>query len=217
MSIKEVVCSQATATKKDRQILIPQRFRYNTRNRETLRNDWTLVFILLKKYWLFTFKGSERASSTGATGDRLKESTSINRSLMTLGNVISALADISSGSKRKIVIPYRESVLTKLLQNALGGNSKTVMIAALSPADVNYDETLSTLRFADRVKRIKNTVIVNENPIEKLIRELKVVIAVSPTHVSILRCCVNSFSSRLFRKKTRDSSSWLIQASIIWI
>jgi len=91
-----------------------------------------------------------------------------------LGNVISALADISSGSKRKIVVPYRESVLTKLLQNALGGNSKTVMIAALSPADVNYDETLSTLRFADRVKRIKNTVVVNENPIEKLIRELKV-------------------------------------------
>lgn len=122
----------------------------------------------------FSLKGSERASNTGATGDRLKESTNINKSLSTLGNVISALADISSGSKRKIVVPYRESTLTKLLQNALGGNSKTVMIAALSPADVNYEETLSTLRFADRVKRIKNTVIVNENPIEKLIRELKV-------------------------------------------
>jgi hypothetical protein len=118
--------------------------------------------------------GSERASSTGATGDRLKESTNINKSLSTLGNVISALADISSGSKRKIVVPYRESILTKLLQNALGGNSKTVMIAALSPADVNFDETLSTLRFADRVKRIKNHVVVNENPIEKLIRELRV-------------------------------------------
>ena len=120
------------------------------------------------------FQGSERAASTGATGDRLKESTNINKSLSTLGNVISALADISSGSKRKVVVPYRDSTLTKLLQNALGGNSKTVMIAALSPADVTYDETLSTLRFADRVKRIKNTVIVNENPLEKLIRELKV-------------------------------------------
>lgn len=118
--------------------------------------------------------GSERVSSSGVTGDRLKESTNINKSLSTLGNVISALADISSGSKRKIVVPYRESTLTKLLQNALGGNSKTVMIAALSPADVNYDETLSTLRFADRVKRIKNTVVVNENPLDKLIRELKV-------------------------------------------
>lgn len=120
------------------------------------------------------FLGSERAASTGATGDRLKESTNINKSLSTLGNVISALADISSGSKRKVVVPYRDSTLTKLLQNALGGNSKTVMIAALSPADVNYEETLSTLRFADRVKRIKNTVVVNENPLEKLIRELKV-------------------------------------------
>ncbi|CAF3662340.1 unnamed protein product [Adineta steineri] len=122
---------------------------------------------------LVDLAGSERNSSTGATGDRLKESTNINKSLSTLGNVISALADISSGSKRKIVVPYRESVLTKLLQNALGGNSKTVMIAALSPADVNFDETLGTLRFADRVKRIKNTVVVNENPMEKLVRGLK--------------------------------------------
>jgi hypothetical protein len=108
------------------------------------------------------------------TGDRLKESTNINRSLSTLGNVISALVDITSGTKRKIVVPYRDSILTKLLQNALGGNSKTIMIAALSPADVNYSETLSTLRFADRVKGIKNVVGVNENPTEKLIRQLKV-------------------------------------------
>ncbi|CAM4741050.1 unnamed protein product [Rotaria magnacalcarata] len=122
---------------------------------------------------LVDLAGSERSSSTGATGDRLKEGTNINKSLSTLGNVIAALAEISSGTKRKLVVPYRESVLTKLLQNALGGNSKTVMIAALSPTDTSYDETLSTLRFADRVKRIRNTVVVNENPIEKLIRELK--------------------------------------------
>ncbi|CAF3182883.1 unnamed protein product [Rotaria socialis] len=122
---------------------------------------------------LVDLAGSERSSSTGATGDRLKEGTNINKSLSTLGNVIAALAEMSSGTKRKLVVPYRESVLTKLLQNALGGNSKTVMIAALSPTDVSHDETLSTLRFADRVKRIKNTVVVNENPIEKLIRELK--------------------------------------------
>lgn len=136
-------------------------------------NDISLMHVWFWRSFR-SVEGSERASSTGATGDRLKESTNINRSLSTLGNVISALAEISSGAKRKIVVPYRESILTKLLQNALGGNSKTVMIAALSPADVNYDETLSTLRFADRVKRIKNTVIVNENPMEKLIRELKV-------------------------------------------
>ncbi|CAF3629264.1 unnamed protein product [Adineta steineri] len=122
---------------------------------------------------LVDLAGSERISNTGVTGDRLKESTNINRSLSALGNVISALVDISSGVKRKIVVPYRDSILTKLLQNALGGNSKTIMIAALSPADINYDETLSTLRFADRVKRIKNVAVINENPTEKLIRQLK--------------------------------------------
>ncbi|KAF8570425.1 hypothetical protein P879_03450, partial [Paragonimus westermani] len=116
---------------------------------------------------LIDLAGSERAGLTGATGDRLKEGANINRSLSALGNVISALAD---GKK---VVPYRDSVLTKLLQNALGGNSKTIMIAAISPADINYHETLSTLRYADRAKRIKNTAIVNEDPVEKLIRELK--------------------------------------------
>jgi len=122
---------------------------------------------------LFFSSGSERLSNVEISRDRLKESTNINRSLSTLGNVISSLVDIASGIKRKIVVPYRESILTKLLQNSLGGNSKTIMFAALSPTDVNYDETLSTLRFVDRVKRIKNHVIINENPIDKLIRQLK--------------------------------------------
>ncbi|XP_035680262.1 kinesin-like protein KIF28P isoform X3 [Branchiostoma floridae] len=122
---------------------------------------------------LVDLAGSERADSTGATGDRLKEGANINKSLSALGNVISALADLSSGGKKKVMVPYRDSVLTKLLQNALGGNSKTVMIAALSPADINYDETLSTLRYADRAKKIKNKAVVNENPLDKLIRELR--------------------------------------------
>nr|XP_022300390.1 kinesin-like protein KIF28P isoform X2 [Crassostrea virginica] len=121
---------------------------------------------------LVDLAGSERAESTGATGDRLKEGSAINQSLSTLGNVISALADLSMG-KKKTVVPYRDSVLTKLLQNALGGNSKTIMIAALSPADINFDETLSTLRFADRAKAIKTTATVNESPTDKLIRELR--------------------------------------------
>ncbi|KAL3859056.1 hypothetical protein ACJMK2_009292 [Sinanodonta woodiana] len=121
---------------------------------------------------LVDLAGSERADSTGATGDRLKEGANINRSLSALGNVISALADLSMG-KKKVVVPYRDSALTKLLQNALGGNSKTIMIAALSPADINYDETLSTLRYADRAKKIKNRAVVNENPLDKMIRELK--------------------------------------------
>ncbi|OAF69255.1 hypothetical protein A3Q56_02996 [Intoshia linei] len=121
---------------------------------------------------LVDLAGSERADSTGATGDRLKEGANINKSLSALGNVISALADLSMG-KKKIMVPYRDSALTKLLQNALGGNSKTIMIAALSPADINYDETLSTLRYANRAKSIKNKAVVNENPMEKIIRELK--------------------------------------------
>eukprot|EP01006_Ploeotia_vitrea_P037464 TRINITY_DN66130_c1_g7_i1.p1 TRINITY_DN66130_c1_g7~~TRINITY_DN66130_c1_g7_i1.p1 ORF type:complete len:1115 (-),score=699.87 TRINITY_DN66130_c1_g7_i1:56-3073(-) len=121
---------------------------------------------------LVDLAGSERSDSTGATGDRLKEGCAINQSLSALGNVIKALADVSSG-KKKVFIPYRNSVLTRLLQDALGGNSKTIMIAALSPADVNYDETLSTLRYADRAKQIKNKVVKNENPTDKLIRKLK--------------------------------------------
>ncbi|XP_020609741.1 kinesin-like protein KIF28P [Orbicella faveolata] len=121
---------------------------------------------------LVDLAGSERADSTGATGDRLKEGANINKSLSALGNVISALADLSMG-KKKVMVPYRDSVLTKLLQNALGGNSKTIMIAALSPADINYDETLGTLRYADRAKKIKNKAVVNENPMDKLIRELR--------------------------------------------
>eukprot|EP00163_Fabomonas_tropica_P030970 TRINITY_DN720_c0_g1_i1.p1 TRINITY_DN720_c0_g1~~TRINITY_DN720_c0_g1_i1.p1 ORF type:complete len:1026 (+),score=322.14 TRINITY_DN720_c0_g1_i1:237-3314(+) len=121
---------------------------------------------------LVDLAGSERADSTGATGDRLKEGAMINQSLSSLGNVISALADQSMG-KKKVFIPYRNSALTRILQDALGGNSKTIMIAALSPADINYEETLSTLRYADRAKKIKNKAVVNENPTDKLIRELK--------------------------------------------
>ncbi|XP_013392801.1 kinesin-like protein KIF28P [Lingula anatina] len=121
---------------------------------------------------LVDLAGSERADSTGAEGDRLKEGAAINQSLSTLGNVISALADLAMG-KKKVMVPYRDSVLTKLLQSALGGNSRTIMIAALSPAAINYDETLSTLRYADRAKKIQNKAVINESPTERLIRELK--------------------------------------------
>ncbi|XP_041367866.1 kinesin-like protein KIF28P [Gigantopelta aegis] len=121
---------------------------------------------------LVDLAGSERADSTGATGNRLKEGSAINQSLSTLGNCIKALADQSSG-KKKVLVPFRDSVLTRLLQNALGGNSKTIMIAALSPADINYEETLSTLRFADRAKAIKTMAVINESPTDKLIRELR--------------------------------------------
>ena len=109
---------------------------------------------------LIDLAGSERQSGTGASGSTLKEGCAINQSLSALGNVISALAKNANAGKgkRKVLVPYRSSVLTQLLKNSLGGNAKTIMIAAVSPADVNYPETLSTLRYADRAKQIKNKV-----------------------------------------------------------
>ena len=126
------------------------------------------------KISLVDLAGSERATSTGATGARLKEGAEINRSLSTLGRVIATLADISTGKKKNMsMVPYRDSVLTWLLKDSLGGNSLTAMIAAISPADINFEETLSTLRYADSAKRIKNHAVVNEDPNARMIRELK--------------------------------------------
>ncbi|KAL0969319.1 hypothetical protein UPYG_G00225530 [Umbra pygmaea] len=122
--------------------------------------------------YLVDLAGSERQRASGSEADRLKEGTAINLSLTTLGHVISALADAAVG-KKVVHIPYRDSVLTKLLQSALGGNSRTVMIATLSPADICYEESMSTLRYAERAKRIQNRPVVNESPTERLVKELK--------------------------------------------
>ncbi|XP_073708256.1 kinesin-like protein KIF1A isoform X9 [Garra rufa] len=134
----------------------------------------------VSKISLVDLAGSERADSTGAKGTRLKEGANINKSLTTLGKVISALAEVDSGGnknkkKKKVesFIPYRDSVLTWLLRENLGGNSRTAMVAALSPADINYDETLSTLRYADRAKQIRCNAVINEDPNNRLVRELK--------------------------------------------
>eukprot|EP00108_Taenia_solium_P007047 TsM_001205000 transcript=TsM_001205000 gene=TsM_001205000 len=121
---------------------------------------------------LVDLAGSERQSKTGTTGDRLKEATKINLSLSALGNVISALVDANSRH-----VPYRDSKLTRLLQDSLGGNTKTLMIACLSPADNNYDETLSTLRYANRAKNIKNKPVINEDPKDALLRQYQEEIA----------------------------------------
>ncbi|XP_070711370.1 kinesin-like protein KIF1C isoform X2 [Pempheris klunzingeri] len=127
----------------------------------------------VSKISLVDLAGSERADSSGAKGTRLKEGANINKSLTTLGKVISALADMSNKKRKSDFIPYRDSVLTWLLKENLGGNSRTAMIAALSPADINYEETLSTLRYADRAKQIRCNAVINEDPNAKLIRELK--------------------------------------------
>ncbi|XP_033894317.2 kinesin-like protein KIF1A isoform X23 [Acipenser ruthenus] len=133
----------------------------------------------VSKISLVDLAGSERADSTGAKGTRLKEGANINKSLTTLGKVISALAEDSGSNKNKKkkkaenFVPYRDSVLTWLLRENLGGNSRTAMVAALSPADINYDETLSTLRYADRAKQIRCNAVINEDPNNRLVRELK--------------------------------------------
>uniref|UniRef100_A0A8C0VHL8 Kinesin family member 13B n=1 Tax=Cyanistes caeruleus TaxID=156563 RepID=A0A8C0VHL8_CYACU len=122
------------------------------------------------KLSLVDLAGSERATKTGAAGDRLKEGSNINKSLTTLGLVISALADQAAGKNKNKFVPYREFSFFK---DSLGGNSKTAMVATVSPAADNYDETLSTLRYADRAKNIVNHAVVNEDPNARIIRELR--------------------------------------------
>ncbi|EFB18906.1 hypothetical protein PANDA_019178, partial [Ailuropoda melanoleuca] len=142
----------------------------------------------VSKISLVDLAGSERADSSGARGMRLKEGANINKSLTTLGKVISETGDPGqrvahpdpfpfhpqqSKKRKPDFIPYRDSVLTWLLKENLGGNSRTAMIAALSPADINYEETLSTLRYADRTKQIRCNAVINEDPNARLIRELQ--------------------------------------------
>jgi len=117
---------------------------------------------------LVDLAGSERASKTGAQGSRLKEGAAINLSLATLGQVINMLAEGSKGH-----VPYRNSKLTRVLQQALGGNARTVMVAAISPADYNYNETLSTLQYASRASKIQNKTVRNEDVSQRMIRELR--------------------------------------------
>ncbi len=134
---------------------------------EKISADQQRTTELSAKINLVDLAGSERQGKTGATGARLKEGAAINKSLSTLGQVINSLA---KGDKH---IPYRDSKLTRLLQESLGGNSVTMMIAALSPADNNFDETLSTLRYASNAKQIKNTSKKNEDVTQQVIRELR--------------------------------------------
>ncbi|XP_018561737.1 osmotic avoidance abnormal protein 3 isoform X2 [Anoplophora glabripennis] len=129
----------------------------NLNNNESIRKG---------KLNLVDLAGSERQAKTGATGDRLKEATKINLSLSALGNVISALVD---GKAKHI--PYRDSKLTRLLQDSLGGNTRTLMIACVSPSSRDYMETLSTLRYANRAKNIHNKPKVNEDPKDAILRQ----------------------------------------------
>ncbi|CAN9507978.1 unnamed protein product [Ophioblennius macclurei] len=146
---------------------------------------------------LVDLAGSERQAKTGVQGDRLKEAAKINLSLSALGNVISALADGRSGH-----VPYRDSKLTRLLQDSLGGNAKTVMVATLGPSSLHYDETLTTLRYANRAKNIQNQPRVNEDPKDALLREFQ-------REIARLRAQLNHRKWRSKQKKEQvDGESW---------
>ncbi|XP_058066129.1 chromosome-associated kinesin KIF4A-like [Anopheles bellator] len=131
--------------------------------------------LLTSKFQLVDLAGSERSKKTKTTGDGFREGVKINQGLLALGNVISALGtSVPAGSNSHV--PYRDSKLTRLLQDSLGGNSYTLMIACVSPADYNLNETISTLRYADRVRKIKNKPIVNQDPQLAKIKQLEGII-----------------------------------------
>lgn len=143
---------------------------------------------------LVDLAGSERAKSTEATGARLREGSNINKSLTTLGRVIAALADPKQlrAGKRKDVVPYRDSILTWLLKDSLGGNSKTAMIACIAPSD--YEETLSTLRYADQAKRIRTRAVVNQDQISTAERDAQ--IAAMAEEIRVLQLSVSDSRQR---------------------
>jgi hypothetical protein len=145
-----------------------------TQSRITMSNDGqTTMSEKVSKINLIDLAGSERVSKTGATGQRLKEGSSINVSLTTLGNVINKLAEKCGDERKKVFVPYRDSQLTWLLKESLGGNAKTIMIAAISPSEDNFMESLSTLRYASRAKTITNRAVINEDPNVRVIKELR--------------------------------------------
>ncbi|XP_041481243.1 kinesin-like protein KIF14 isoform X2 [Lytechinus variegatus] len=144
-----------------------------TKTKKELFDGEEHIHSVTSKINIIDLAGSERCAATNTTGDRLKEGANINRSLMTLGKVISGLSDKSLNPKKKVFIPYRDSVLTWLLRESLGGNAKTAMIATVSPASTHSEETLSTLRYAKQARSIINVAKVNEDPNARLIRELR--------------------------------------------
>ncbi|KAM4028198.1 kinesin-like protein KIF13A isoform 2-T2 [Anomaloglossus baeobatrachus] len=166
----------------------------------------------VSKVSLVDLAGSERVSKTGAAGERLKEGSNINKSLTTLGLVISSLADQAAGKGKTKFVPYRDSVLTWLLKDNLGGNSKTAMLATISPAADNYEETLSTLRYADRAKRIVNHAVVNEDPNARVIRELREEVEKLKEQLSQ----AESLKAPELKEKLEESEKLIRELTITW-
>ncbi|XP_041950615.1 kinesin-like protein KIF3C isoform X1 [Alosa sapidissima] len=151
---------------------------------------------------LVDLAGSERQAKTGVRGERLKEATKINLSLSALGNVISALVDGRSSH-----VPYRDSKLTRLLQDSLGGNAKTLMVATLGPAAYNYEESLTTLRYANRAKNIRNKPRVNEDPKDALLREFQEEIARLKAQLDKRGVLTKERKERKMKRITEDGES----------
>ncbi|XP_057709910.1 kinesin-like protein KIF13B isoform X2 [Corythoichthys intestinalis] len=161
---------------------------------------------------LVDLAGSERATKTGAAGERLKEGSNINKSLTTLGLVISALAEQGTAKNKNKFVPYRDSVLTWLLKDCLGGNSRTAMVATVSPAADNYEETLSTLRYADRAKSIVNHAVVNEDPNARIIRELRE--EVEKLRVQLTQA--ESMKAPELKERLEESEKLIHEMTITW-
>uniref|UniRef100_A0A4W6G5E4 Kinesin family member 13B n=1 Tax=Lates calcarifer TaxID=8187 RepID=A0A4W6G5E4_LATCA len=161
---------------------------------------------------LVDLAGSERAAKTGAAGERLKEGSNINKSLTTLGLVISALAEQGTAKNKTKFVPYRDSVLTWLLKDCLGGNSRTAMVATVSPAADNYEETLSTLRYADRAKNIVNHAVVNEDPNARIIRELRE--EVEKLRVQLTQA--ESMKAPELKERLEESEKLIQEMTITW-
>lgn len=149
---------------------------------------------MIAKFHFVDLAGSERAKRTGAVGATLREGISINKGLLCLGNVISALTE---DSQKKAHVPYRDSKLTRILQDSLGGNAKTYMIACISPAEINFEETLNTLKYASRARNIKNKPVINRDPQSAMISALK-------QEVSTLKAEIKTYQKLLSQNPNED-------------
>ncbi|KAM0032689.1 putative plus-end-directed kinesin ATPase [Helianthus debilis subsp. tardiflorus] len=158
---------------------------------------------LCAKLHLVDLAGSERAKRTGSDGMRFKEGVHINKGLLALGNVISALGD-EKKRKEGAHVPYRDSKLTRLLQDSLGGNSRTVMIACVSPADINAEETLNTLKYANRARNIQNKPVVNRDPMSSEMLKMRQQLECLQAEL-----CARGGGSTLELQALREKVSWL--------
>ena len=173
----------------------------------------------VSKISLVDLAGSERQSKTGASGSRLKEGAGINKSLTTLGMVIAALADKGNGAKKgdkETHIPYRDSTLTFLLKENLGGNSKTVMLAAISPAAENFEESLSTLRYADRAKNIVNKAFVNEDATAAIVEQLRKELEELKLQASNNASTLSQDEIDAIKTEMAESQRLLTEANLSW-